>query len=199
MAANTVQWIWRRTRVWWLLLLLLSACGGGPTAPTPEAAVLISEDMTLGLSNMRIEGRRQHGNAAIVLYSATQPATVRSPALAIFGYAYVRQSPWGWGLHAGGSSGSSMPLPRETTLDYGLGSFRVGVQRYSVVYGRTLHPAVTVVEAVLHNGKVLRDSVTQGVFAILITGAQPVCELRALDIQEHPILDENDVMPADCA
>jgi hypothetical protein len=52
--------------------------------------------------------------------------------------------------------------------------------RYAILYGQVLSPDVKAVTATFDNGKIVRDTVPDGTFALIVRGATQVCSLRIL-------------------
>lgn len=166
-----------------LAVAILGGCGSVSRAASPEAVVVAAGRQTL--QQLDIVGVRHQGNQAVVLYTAIDPGLNNAQPMPVFGYQYLRRTWLGWEPMGGGSSGSSVvPVPGQL-IHSGLGTSSDGREQVTIVFGRALDPRVVAVEAVFANGRTARDSVTDGVFALLIEGSDEICELRALDAQDQ--------------
>ncbi|MGQ9872034.1 hypothetical protein [Leptodesmis sp.] len=124
----------------------------------------------------------------IVLYSAMCP-TQDGKALTqrVFGHQVMKRQGMGWQVSSGDSFGmenSSKATDQKTAeqlIDYGVSHSKLEASdRYLIVYGQILNSKVGSVEVTFNNGQVLRDSGSDGAFALVAPGATGICELRIL-------------------
>jgi hypothetical protein len=105
----------------------------------------------------------------------------------VFGHQVMRREGMGWQISSGDSFGMENS-PRATDqktaeqlIDYGVSHSRPEESdRYLILYGQILNPKVGAVEVTFNNGQVLRDSGSDGAFALVAPGATGICELRIL-------------------
>lgn len=168
-----------------ILALLLTAgisagCGNSIGAMTPEAAV---QRVGFGsLPDAQIVGVRYLGDYALVLYTQVD-RSASGQQMFNLGYTFVGRTPNGWRAENNGAMGvGGLPDPAEI-LQYSVGSTQTPNGTRSLVFGRALDPQIASVEAVFDDGRTARDEVTNGVFAVVMTGAEAACALRSFDAQ----------------
>jgi len=146
-------------------------------APTPEAAILAvmgpSMVQKFQVRTMRpVPGPHK---IRIVLY------TNELDGRTFLNYASVEHRRWGWYF----ASGGGLPSEADTYdqwVDYGVSLIDNVPPRGFLVYGRTLAAEVAAVEVTFTNRQVLHDQVTDGVFAVVATGANiSLCHIRVFD------------------
>lgn len=168
-----------------LLLLfnfsMMMGCGYGAGATTPEAAV---QHAGFGsLDDVQIVGVRTFGDQALVLYTGVDRAAGAGEHSYIVGYTYAGLTSTGWRAENSGAMGASaLPNPAEV-LQYSVGRTQTPTEIPMQVIGRALGPQIASVEAVFDDGRTARDEVTNGVFAVVMIGADTVCSVRAFDAQ----------------
>ncbi len=134
--------------------------------------------------NFQVVETRNSPHGVIVLYRAECPPTqdeifgqeVPIPQRQVFGYSLVERTLAVWQQTKGhwtGRVGTSEP---GQFIDFNVGSD----DEHTIVYGRILSPDVSSVEVTLNDGRVLRDGIVNGMFA-LVGPVGGSCELRALD------------------
>ncbi|MDJ0734268.1 MAG: hypothetical protein QNJ47_09365 [Nostocaceae cyanobacterium] len=135
------------------------------------------------IEDFRILGSRDWSRGKIVVYEAIcRSKDPSQPSMQLFGHQIFVRSLFRWQFISGGTSGSSLnaqPSPKQL-VDYSSGSGGSGNYQRAVVSGRILNPEVTAVIAIFNNGRIIRDSGADGIFAMVSSGASEVCELRVL-------------------
>lgn len=119
------------------------------------------------------------------------------PALS---YRVVKRNGMEWSLKSTGSSfnqNSEKPKSgkQQNLIQYNVGRTHPNVKdRHAVFYGEILSPNVAAVEVVFDNGKVLRDTGTNGMLLLVGSGATAVCDVRALGT-DNQILQRDEPIP----
>lgn len=170
-----------------LLLLVSTACETliGPLTPAEAYRQFHVRDAPESAATFQVVATRQWERGAVVLYTYVRPAQGQTPPLQIFGYDLVEDRGGGsWRITGGGGEGRPGRPPAEELISFALGR-DISTERgsNSIVYGRTLVPQVTSVEATFDNGQVLRDGTGDGFFVLITPVRATPCELRALDAQ----------------
>lgn len=150
----------------------------GPCAATPTEAVqeLFRNDVVQS-QHLRIRGERAWSEGAIVLYNTSSPNENGTRLDETLNYTLVEKQSCGWQpthyTHGFGAVLEPSPFIASTDVQTNL---------YTIVFGWTLSSQVKAVEVVFSSGETHRDTVTDGVFAVLAAQGSAACELRALSI-----------------
>jgi hypothetical protein len=164
-----------------LALGVIVGCGNGAGATTPEAAVRRAGFGAL--EDVQIVGVRYVGERALVLYTGVDRTAGAGEHIYALGYTFAALTSTGWRAENSGAMGSTaLPNPAEV-LQYSVGSTQTPTEIRTLVVGRALDPRIASVEAVFDDGRAARDEVTNGVFAVVMIGADEACALRAFDAE----------------
>jgi hypothetical protein len=140
------------------------------------------------VQRFQVLGTHRWAKGVIVLYSAMCPTKDgKASTQRVFGHQVMKRDGMGWQVSSGDSFGmenspkATDQKTAEQLIDYGVGRSRPEESdRYLILYGQILNPKVTAVEATFNNGQVLRDSGSDGAFALAASDATGICELRIL-------------------
>lgn len=167
----------------WAIVLcgiVLSGCVLTSSVSTPEGAVrqaLANGGSTGGLG-LQVLARRPRHHGVFALYTTDTG----------FGYAFVVPEGGSWILQSSSSGGSALAPFQQQRVRYGIGTGTQPARSYQIVYGQALRLDVAEVETTFSDGKIVRDSLTNGVFALVTDlpdqGVVP-CELRVLDAEKQ--------------
>lgn len=132
----------------------------------------------------------------VVLYRAACPSRSGATLQPVFGYQVVRRQGATWQVI---SSDSYKPKrasrSRRALIEYGISQpSQHQRDRYTILYGQTKTPKVAAIEATLDTGQVLRNTVTEGGFALIAAGAKSICEIRILG-RNNQILQQETLYP----
>ena len=138
----------------------------------------------------------------IVLYSALCPAgNAKAPTLQIFGHKIVKRNGIVWQVSGSGSYGTAKAdAPSQQLVEYDISrsssqshnqNTSTNEEPYTILYGRVLTSKVVAIEASFNNGKTVRDTSRNGVFALLSAGATGICELRVLGADDQILRQED--------
>jgi hypothetical protein len=128
---------------------------------------------------------------------AFQKEVTLQPALS---YQVVKRNGMEWSLKSTGSSFTQNPdkpnsEKQQKLIQYNIGRTTPNAKdRYTVFYGEILSPNVAAVEVVFDNGKVLRDTGTNGMLLLVGSGATGICDVRALGT-DNQILQRDEPIP----
>lgn len=181
-----------------LSLVLLAGCSVPLVGTlTPEQAARQSLSAPGGdPSSFRLASTRTlPSGKVVVLYYATH--TLPSGNLIdTFNYTVLERASVGWQSVAGGGGDSGKGRPAAELVKYGTGGGSLGMitERFAMVDGEALAPEVVAVEATFDTGQVVRDLVVDGVFAVVLEGANDACEVRILGANDV-VLRTDDVRP----
>ena len=167
-----------------LLAPIASGCSFNPQTEILSNLESICPPPKNAIEDFRIVGSRDWSRGKVALYEATcRSKDPAQPSMRYFGHHIFVRSLIGWQYSGGGSSGTSLNAPQSSPkefVDYSSGSGGDGSNRRAVISGRILNSQVTAVEAIFNNGRIMRDSGADDVFAMVSSGASAVCELRVL-------------------
>jgi hypothetical protein len=136
-----------------------------------------------------IHGKRDEREGSIILYSKSYPNDRRQ-----FGYVWIEADGIFWrGKQATYKEVHLQGIKSNLQLAYDMHAIWQSSGNVAIVFGASLHPAVHSVEVTFATGETKRDTLTQGMFAIMgpnISGPDiihevysSVLEIRALDVQ----------------
>ncbi len=140
------------------------------------------------VQGFQVLGTHRWAKGVIVLYSAMCPTNDgKASTQRVFGHQVMKRDGMGWQVSSGDSFGTE-DRPKKTDqktaeqlIDYGVSRSKPEESdRYLILYGQILNPKVGAVEATFNNGQVLRDSGSDGAFALVAPDATGICELRIL-------------------
>jgi len=173
-----------------LLLFTLAACSGTPLprGDTPEAAVeqLLRQDPKAPRDtqpHVHVHGTRNTPHGVVVLYSAEYRTPQGQVMAERSSYALLDRYQGQWFPASATINGP----PDEATMppvEFYEWPMTLETGKALIVYGWTKPQLdITTIEVVLDAGPPLRDTVTEGMFAVVApdAGATVVCELRAFD------------------
>lgn len=136
----------------------------------------------------QVLGTHRWAKGVIVLYSAMCPTNDgKASTQRVFGHQVMKRDGMGWQVSSGDSFGMENSAKKtdqktaEQLIDYGMSRSNPEERdRYLILYGQILNPKVGAVEVTFNNGQVLRDSGSDGAFALVAPDATGICELRIL-------------------
>lgn len=128
---------------------------------------------------------------------ANEPRTNES----VLSYRVVKRVGAEWQAIGSGNHWSDESRSTSKLIDYGVGktsenanqpSERRAANQYAVFFGQVLSPMVSAIEVTFNNGKILRDSTTDGLFLLVSSGATQVCDVRVLGA-DNQILQRDEI------
>ncbi len=162
-------------------------------AATPEAPLnqgfACPGQAAIAAQDFQVLAVRQWSQGAVALYRGLCPVTgdtaPTSTRRAVLSYRIVKRHGRTWQLGQSGShphptdQTQQRPAKSERLIEYRIdrGSTLVN-DRYSIFYGQVVSPKVSAVEVTFNNGKILRDKVLDGMFALVAPGATGICDVR---------------------
>jgi len=183
-------------RVLAVLLLGLTACTPRPTGDTPEAALeqLLRQDPEAPADTrpyLRIHGTRVTPHGVVLLYSAEYRTDQGQVVASRSSYALLDRQPNGEGWFPT-SATINAPPNEDTMVPVVFFEWPIALETGSmlIVYGWTKPEVdVTTIDVVLDVGPPMRDTVTNGMFAVVTpdAAATVVCELRAFDAHNRVV------------
>jgi hypothetical protein len=148
---------------------------------SPQAAV--QRGLQIGRASItkhELLGQRDIGNGlVVVVHRYVEAATPERPATPWFGYGVAQQTDNGWFSPGTGAVELAPPPPAGNLVIHGVGY--TGYQTDTrFVYGQTLAPEVTAVEALFNTGQVLRDEADDGAFVLAAPKNATSTELQVI-------------------
>ncbi|MBD1859354.1 hypothetical protein Q2T42_09525 [Leptolyngbya boryana CZ1] len=166
------------------------SCPGSSKAEAKDFQVLTVRKWEKGIVAL------SRGNCPSEAKSLQKEASVQ-PALS---YRVVKRNGMEWSLKSTGSSFNQNPDKptagkQQKLIRYHVGRTHPNVkERHTVFYGEIFSPDVAAVEVVFDNGKVLRDTGTNGMLLLVGSGATGICDVRALGT-DNQILQRDEPIP----
>jgi hypothetical protein len=189
-----------------ILVLLLALAGCSFQNPVDTAQVIKDRSLTVeeaarktvtclplhaGPDAFQVRDQARYEAGLLVLFTAICPAPDNPRMIYdIVGYALVEQHQGLWTTLFSNWSGEARQSHNQAIL-IGQGG-QAGQQMF---YGRTLNPNVAMVEIRFSSGKVRDLQIKNQVFHQSITGADQLCELRAL-AADGTVLEQRDLQAA---
>lgn len=186
-----------------VLLLLLAGCSFQDSTQTinaikdrsltpEEAARKTVSCLPEQATEDTVQVRDQVPSAAglLVLFTATCPAPDDpSTRYDVVGYAVVEQQQQGlWATRFSNWSGEGRHPQMTVVIGQG------GQAGQQIFYGRTLNPEVAVVEVMFVSGMRHDLPITNQVFHLVLSGADPLCRLSALAV-DGTVLEQRELHP----
>lgn len=180
----------------------ISALSVAPTEAVIRQGVPCSADGNAKAKNFQVISTHKWSKGVVVLYSALCPTDNRPKVLQrIFGHKVVKQEGMRWQISGSDSYGAdSTPGGPENLVNYGISkSANQSGDRYTILYGQVISAKVSAVEVTFDNGRTLRDESSNGVFALVASGATAVCELRVFGADNQILQQEELAVPREVA
>jgi hypothetical protein len=180
-----------------VLVLILAACGslvpmGAPVAATPEDVLrqVLGRDTALGtIAQLQMHGTRTTLLGEVLLFTATYHDPQGTPTSSSSGYLLVERHDGGW-IAASGSHAAPLAAAEMMPVVFTESQLQSLAGTAFIAYGWTKTGAeIATVEVVVDTGHTLRDTVTDGMFAVTSLDATVVCELRAYNSQGQMVYD----------
>jgi hypothetical protein len=209
-----------RRRLGWLIGLLSAMTVGGYAyslvAATPEEILrqpfVCPNQPGVAAKNFQVLSVRKWDKGVVALYRGACPfkgkrfASGAKQDEAVLSYRVIERAGMEWqtigtGNHWSRIPDSSLKLIDSKLIDYGVGKLSKDTQHsstlyhnhpYAVFFGQVLSPMVSAVEVTFNNGKILRDSSTDGLFLLVSPGATSVCDVRILGT-DNQILHRDEI------
>ncbi len=175
---------------------LLSGCGPvsliagllpGPASPAQAAQQSLSGGMGPAVpGTFKVLGTRAGAGGVAVFYAVRRPAWGRTPAMQWYGVAMTRRMGLHWVSSGGGETGRPQTTALGELVDHdSLSGSSSENGPYTAVYGSVLpagkRAGVSTVDVSLATGQTVRDTVSGGVFGIVVAQATTACSLQVRD------------------
>lgn len=180
-------------------------------AATPEEALrrpfACPDQPSVAAKNFQVLSVRKWDKGIVALYRgacptqekrfASEPKTDKS----VLSYRVVKRAGTEWQAIGSGNHWSDESPRTSKLIDYGVGRTsenanqspeRRSANQYAVFFGQVLSPTVSAIEVTFNNGKILRDSSTDGLFLLVSSGATQVCDVRVLGA-DNQILQRDEI------
>jgi hypothetical protein len=179
----------------WVSLLVLPIIGYRMTLVAATLETTLHQGFAcpgqsaIAAQDFQVLAVRQWSHGAVAIYRGLCPPELKARPegvlQTVLSYRLLQRHGREWQSGPSGSHvsrpGSANPLSTKSDPLIAYGSDRVATpthDRYSIFYGQVLSPKVAAVEVTFDNGKILRDKVLDGMFALVAPGATGICDVR---------------------
>ncbi|NDJ18125.1 hypothetical protein [Myxacorys almedinensis] len=182
-------------------------------AATPEQVLLrpfaCPDQPDVAAKNFQVLSVRKWDKGVVALYRGACPAHTKrlsndpNREKLVLSYRVVKRTGREWHAIGSGNHHSTGSRSASKFIDYGVGKTSENpkhspdlrrANQYAVFFGEVISPMVSAVEVTFNNGKILRDSSTDGLFLLVSSGASRVCDVRVLGA-DNQILQRDEIAP----